>query len=210
MKVIIFGASGTVGKHLIQQALEQGHEVSTFSRDISKLNEFDHPKLYKIQGDVLHKEAVEKAIIGKEAVIVVLGAGANRKSVVRSIGTQHIIQAMEKTGINRLICQSTLGAGNSYSNLNFFWKYIMFGWFLKPVFLDHQQQERFVTQSNLNWTIVRPGAFTDGPQTKNYQHGFSPSHRSLKLKISRADIAHFILQQLYSNHYLFKSPGLSY
>lgn len=210
MKVIIFGASGTVGKHLVQQALDQGHQVDAFCRNIDKLNAFEHTNLNKIKGDVFHLKEVQQAVRGKDAVLIVLGSGKSRKSTVRSVGTKNIIQAMQEQAVQRLICQSTLGAGDSQGNLNFFWKYIMFGWLLKPVFLDHELQESYVTKSNLDWTIVRPGAFTDGPKTSNYQHGFSPSERSLQLKISRADISEFILQQLDSTNYLRQTPGLSY
>jgi putative NADH-flavin reductase len=86
----------------------------------------------------------------------------------------------------------------------------MFGWFLKEAFKDHELQEQYVKESNLDWTLVRPGAFTDGKATGNYRHGFSPDDRSTRLKISRADIAMFILMQLNSNEYLRKAPGLSY
>ena len=86
----------------------------------------------------------------------------------------------------------------------------MFGWFLKQVFLDHELQEEYVMNSGLDWTIVRPAAFTDGEKTENYRHGFSANDKSVKLKIARADVADFILQQLGSSIYLFKSPGLSY
>lgn len=210
MKVVIFGASGSVGKHLVQQALNKGHQVDAFCRNIDKLDTFEHKSLNKIKGDVFHLKEVEKAVKGKDAILVVLGSGKSRKSTVRSVGTQNIIQAMQKQGVRRLICQSTLGAGDSQGNLNFFWKYIMFGWLLKPVFLDHERQEYYVTKSHLDWTIVRPAAFTDGSRTSKYQHGFSPTNRSLQLKISRADVSDFILQQLESKNYLLQTPGLSY
>ena len=61
---------------------------------------------------------------------------------------------------------STLGAGDSQGNLNFFWKNIMFGWFLKNIFLDHELQEQYVRNSALDWTIVRPGAFTSGEKNR--------------------------------------------
>ncbi|MBL4669387.1 MAG: NAD(P)H-binding protein [Flavobacteriales bacterium] len=108
------------------------------------------------------------------------------------------------------MCQSTLGAGDSNNNLNFFWKRIMFGWFLKQVFLDHELQEKHVRNSTLDWTIVRPAAFTDGKKTENYLHGFNPNDKSTKLKISRADVAHFILKQVADKKYLHQTPGLSY
>ena len=86
----------------------------------------------------------------------------------------------------------------------------MFGWFLKAAFKDHEIQEQYVRESNLDWTIVRPAAFTDGPQTELYKHGFPPTTKSLSLKISRADVAHFMLQQISSTRYLHQTPGLSY
>jgi putative NADH-flavin reductase len=162
------------------------------------------------QGDVLHLEEVSKAITGQDVVCVVLGAGKNRKSNIRSLGTKNIITAMKEQGISRLICQTTLGAGDSMGNLNFIWKHIMFGWYLKDVFLDHELQEQYVKESGLDWTIIRPGAFTNGAHTGTYRHGFDPNDRTLSLKISRADVADFILRQLGNDNYLHQTPGLSY
>jgi putative NADH-flavin reductase len=210
MRVIVFGSTGTVGKHLIEQSLEKGHNVSAFCRNANDLVEFAHPNLSFAEGDVFNKNDVNQSVEDKEVVIIALGSGKNRKSVVRSQGTKNIIEAMKTNGVKRLICQTTLGAGNSNGNLNFFWKHIMFGWFLKQVFLDHELQERYVTNSGLDWTIVRPAAFTDGAKTKNYQHGFGANDKSLSLKISRADVADFILKQVADQIYLHKTPGLSY
>ena len=210
MKVIVFGSTGTVGKHLIRQALEKDLEVKAFSRDISKWRDFNHSNLKIHTGDVFDKEEVHNAIEGQDVVVVVLGSGKSRKSAVRSEGTRNIIEAMKATGVRRLVCQTTLGAGSSRGNLNIFWKYIMFGWWLKEVLLDHELQEKYIMDSKLDWTIVRPGAFTDGQKTGKYRHGFSHADRSVKLKISRADVADFILRQLHSALYLHQSPGISY
>ena len=210
MKVVVFGATGTIGRHVIEQSLEKGHQVLAFCRDASKLNEFRHPNLSMIEGDVLDQNDVDRAVLDQEVVIVALGSGKSRKSSVRSEGTKNIVEAMKKSGVDRLICQSTLGTGESNDNLNFFWKRIMFGWYLKQVFLDHELQEQYVRNSGLNWTIIRPSAFTNGERTANYLHGFNPKDRSLKLKISRADVADFILKQVCDNTYLHKAPGLSY
>ena len=65
-------------------------------------------------------------------------------------------------------------------------------------------------QSRLDWTIVRPGAFTDGERTGQYRHGFPGTDNTTKLKISRADVADFMLKQLVDDTYLHKTPGLSY
>jgi len=209
-KVIIFGATGSIGKQLIQQNLEQGNKVTAFCRTVSKLDGFNHPNLKIHVGDVFNESDINKGMKGQEVVLIALGSGNKRKSFVRSVGTQNIIKAMKENGVRRLICQSTLGTHESNSNLNFFWKYIMFGWYLKQIFEDHELQEEYVKASELDWTIVRPGAFTDGEKTETYRHGFSPTDRTVTLKISRADVADFILKQISSSEYLFKTPGLSY
>ncbi len=207
MKLLIFGSTGSIGRLLIKQALEQGHTVTAFTRDATKVN-IKHNNLQVTRGDVMDPASVERAIKGHEVVLCSLGAG--RKGTVRSEGTRNIISSMEKVGVRRLICQSTLGVGDSWGNLNVFWKYIMFGLLLRPAYADHVRQEDYVRQSRLDWTIVRPGAFTDGERTGKYRHGFSCTDRTTKIKISRADVADFMLKQLIDDTCLHKTPGLSY
>ncbi|MEM1255569.1 MAG: SDR family oxidoreductase [Cyanobacteria bacterium P01_H01_bin.21] len=209
MKLLIFGATGTVGSQVVEQALTQGHTVTAFSRNPQKLDT-QHPNLKYFQGDVMDFAAVEQAVQGQDAVVCVLGSGQKLTGTVRSEGTQNIVKAMEQSGIRRFICQSTLGAGDSWGSLNFYWKYIMFGLILRNVFADHQRQENGVKQSQLDWTIVRAGSFIDGECTGQYRHGFPGTDATSKLKISRADVADFILKQLTDNTYLHKTPSLSY
>lgn len=207
MKIIVFGASGTIGQHVIKQALDDGHQVTAFARDISKIS-VTHEKLSKVAGDVMNPVSVDSAIPGHDVVLVVLGAG--RKGGVRATGTRNVIQAMKAHDMKRLICQSSLGVGDSRINLNFFWKYIMFGLLLRPAYADHELQEQYVRKSELDWTIVRPGAFTDGARTGEYRHGIFAVEDRPALKISRADVAEFLLKQLADLRYLHQAPGLSY
>ena len=209
MKLVVFGATGSIGEKVVEQALDQGCIVTAFARFPAKLD-IQHPRLRLFQGDVMNLLSVEQAIQGQDAVVCVLGSGKSLNSTVRSEGTRQIIQAMEQAGVRRLICQSTLGAGDSWNNLDFYWKYVMFGFILRKVFADHQLQERYVTQSHLDWTIVRPGAFIDGPRTGSYRHGFPGNDKTSALKIARADVADFLLKQLTTDMYLGKAPGLSY
>lgn len=208
MKVIVFGATGTIGKLSVQQMLEDGHEVTAFARNPDKF-EAAHPKLTLFPGDATKEAIVASAIKGHDAVVVTLGSGMSRKSVIRSVGTMNVILGMQAHGVERLICQSTLGAHESWSNLNFFWKRIMFGLLLRPVFLDHELQEKLVRASGLNWTIVRPGAFSDGPATHAFKENFKPTDRSLTLKIARADIANFLSRQLSDLRYARRAVGIS-
>ena len=184
MKLIIFGATGTIGRHLVDQALSQQHQVTAFARKPDALK-LVHQNLTRQPGDVLDRGAVTDAVHGHDAALIALGAG--RKGTVRSVGTKHVVEAMERHGVRRLVCQTTLGAGNSRPVLNFFWKRIMFGFLLREAYADHEAQEALIEQSDLDWIVVRPGAFTNGAATGAYKHGFPPTEKNLKLKISRAD-----------------------
>ena len=207
MNVLVIGATGTIGRQLVKQTLNEGNSVTALVRDLSKLN-IEHPSLEVVTGDVLNQPSLSRVMPGHDAVMVALGAGM--KGGIRATGTQNVIQAMKKNGIKRLICLSSLGVGESRGNLNFFWKYIMFGVLLRRAMKDHIAQENYVRKSELDWTIVRPAAFTDGEATGIYQHGFGPKKKGLTLKISRADVAHFFVNQLKDRNYLLASPGLSY
>ena len=207
MRLLVFGSTGSVGVRVVEQALDLGHVVGAFTRDPEKLD-VEHPNLRVFQGDVMDASSVEEAIREQEVVLCSLGAG--RKGIVRSEGTRNIVRAMQEAGVRRLICQTTLGVGDSRDNLNFFWKYIMFGALLRPAYEDHVLQEDYVKRSGLDWTVVRPGAFTDGGHTGKYRHGFASTDRSIKLKISRADVADFMLRQITDDTYLHQTPGVSY
>ncbi len=206
MNVLIFGATGSVGRQLVVQALTQKHTVTAFTRTPANLGA-ERSNLRIVQGDVLDLASVERAMPGQDAVLCALGAG--RKGTVRAEGTRNIIRAMDGAGVRRLVCQTTLGVGESWGNLNFFWKRVMFGLVLRPAFADHVQQEAYIKQSDLEWTIVRPGAFTAGAQTGVYRHGFEATDKT-KLQISRADVADFMLKQLTDETYVRQTPGLSY
>ncbi|MEL7475157.1 MAG: SDR family oxidoreductase [Cyanobacteria bacterium J06555_12] len=209
MNVVIFGATGGVGQQVVEQALAQGHTVTAFARNPAKLD-IEHPQLKRVRGDVLNLPDVEHAVRDQDAVVCTLGSGQKLAGTVRSEGTRHIIQAMQHFGIRRFICQTTIGIGDSWGSLNFYWKYIMFGFILRHVFADHERQEHDVETSGLEWTIVRPGAFVEGDRTGQYRHGFPGTDKTSKLSISRADVADFILKQLGDRSYLHQAPSLSY
>ena len=208
MKAIVFGATGSIGHLTVDALLKAGHTVTAFARNPEKL-EIKNTKLIYSSGDVLNRMDVLEAIKGHDAVFITLGSGMSRKSIVRSRGTLNVINAMQTQGISRLVCQSTLGAHESWSNLNFWWKHVMFGAIIKPVFKDHELQENLIHASGLDWTIVRPSAFMDGPATGSFKENFSSSERNLSLKISRADVATFLSQQLDNTSYLGCAVSIS-
>lgn len=205
MNVTIFGASGTIGRLVVEHALAEGHHVTAFTRDAARVT-VAHDRVQVVEGDVTDPAACLPAVKGADAVVVVLGAG--RKGEVREAGTRAVVAAMEQAGVRRLVCQSTLGVGSSRANLDLLWKYVMFGALLRPAYADHVRQEQVVKESDLDWTIVRPSAFADqspGP----VRHGFGGSERGLRLKIGRDDLAAFLLAQVEDQTYLRRAVSVS-
>ncbi len=209
MKVIIFGSTGSTGRQVVKQALDQGHDVTAFARNPEKLD-LKHKKLRVIKGNVLELPSVEQAILGQDVVLCTLGLPAMDKSNLRANGTKNIIRAMEKTGVKRLICQSSEGVGDSRATLPFLMKFLIVPFVLRRAFADHEIQENHIKESRLDWIIARPAALTDGELTGSYQHGNSAESKSLTFKISRADTADFMLKQVADNRYLYQTPIVSY
>jgi uncharacterized protein YbjT (DUF2867 family) len=205
--VIVFGATGRSGRAVVARLLERGHSVTAFVRNPEKI-EAGNYGVRVATGDVLDAETVEPAIRGHDAVISCLGAGL--KGRVRSEGTRNIITAMHAAGVRRLLSQSSLGVGDSRQNLNAYWKHLMFGLLLRNAYRDHHIQERYIRESGLDWTILRPGALTDGPVTGNYVHGFPSTERRISLKLSVADLADFAVRELEEPQYIGGDPALSY
>ncbi|MEM7029757.1 MAG: SDR family oxidoreductase [Chloroflexota bacterium] len=206
--ILIFGATGSIGRQLVDQALEQGHMVTAFVRDPQKLA-VNHQNLNIVKGNVLQANSVSQAMGGQDVVLTALGSSPWKNTNVRAEGIKHIVNAMEKCGLQRLISLSTLGTGNSWHIIPLKYK-ILFSTILRKAFVSHEHQETTIKQSKLDWTIVRPGAFEDSDQTGEYRHGFPLTDKTIKATISRADVADFMLKQLNDDTYLRQSPGLSY
>ena len=103
MKIAVFGATGKVGQHLVDQALERGDEVTVFVRDAFKLTIQRHERLKVVQGDVLDPKVVEQAVVGTDAVLSALGHTKTSTKDVLTEGTKNIIAAMDKHGVRRLV-----------------------------------------------------------------------------------------------------------
>ena len=205
MKLIVFGATGNVGLEVVKQALEKGYEVTAFVRDPSKLAVEDE-KLQIITGDVLDLAAVTSAVQGQEAVICSLGSSSLGKTSIRVDGTATIIKAMNENKVQRLIVVSAMGTGDSWSSLSSSSKMI-YKTMLRHARADHEKQETEVKDSGLQWTIVRPSGLSDGPVTGSYDVGKNiPAKTS---RISRADVAHFILQELQDNAFVGQTPTIT-
>jgi len=210
MKLLIIGATGGTGQQLVKQALEQGHILTVLVRDPKKVK-VTHSNLHVVKGDVLDLNSVRNAVAGQAAVLSALG---HRKYFIKtsilSVGTKNIIHAMNEQGISRFICITSLGINDSRFKLGLYYTLFVIPFIIFFYFRDKAKQERLIKESNLSWTIIRPGQLTNGKKRGSYKHGLNVGNYILTKMISRADVADFILKELSENRYLHKTPGIVY
>ncbi len=207
-RILVVGATGGTGRRLVAQALERGYVVTALVRDPSRL-EVDHPQLTVMRGDVLDEGSVDAAVRGQDAVLSALGHkryfGPTR---ILSDGTRNIVRAMEKHGVARLVCETSLGIGDSAGRMGLSYTFFIIPVILPFYFWDKTRQERVVAGSGVEWVIVRPGALTDGERRGRCRHGLGIGSLLRTVRIARADVADFMLDQLESDTYLGTAPGV--
>ena len=203
MKITVFGASGRTGLLLVFQALNQGHEVTAYARNASKIT-ITHKNIRVIEGELDDYTKISEAVTGQDVVMCALGIGKNKPSTVLSDATKLILQAMEESGVSRFICMSSAGVlGNDGG---FWFGRIIMPLFLKHVFDDKKRQIEVIKHSSVIWVIIRPVGLTDSPKTGRYaiNEGL-PTSKS----IPRADVADFMLKLMSDKKYDFKLPAIS-
>src|SRR5580698_4760836 len=116
MKILVLGSTGKTGLELLEQGLEDGHEVTAFARRPEAVA-LKHAKLRVLKGDILDRASVTAAVEGQDAVLSALGVRQLGANTVLSDGTRNVIQAMQQSGVRRLIVESSLGVGDSAGQL---------------------------------------------------------------------------------------------
>ena len=207
-RVLIVGATGGTGRRLVAQALGRGYVVTALVRDPSKL-QVDHPQLTVLRGDVLDPASVEAAVRGQDAVLCALG---HRRyflpTRILSDGTRNLLAAMHTHGVPRLVCETSLGIGDGAGRMGAYYTLFVVPVILPLYFWDKTRQERLIARSNVEWVIVRPGALTNAPPRGRAVHGRRVGDFLRTVRISRADVADFMLDQLVSDAYLRTAPGV--
>jgi len=209
-RLLIVGATGGTGRQLVAQALERGYLVTALVRDPSKL-QIDHAQLTVIQGDVLDEASIEAAMRGQEAVVSALGHKRYfYPTRILSEGTRNILRAMETHRVSRLVCETSLGIGDSAGRMGLYYTLFTIPVVLPFYFWDKTRQERMIAESNLEWVIVRPGVLTNADKRGRFYHGRQVGSFFRTVRISRADVADFMLNQLASDRYLRAAPGVAW
>lgn len=210
MKVLVLGATGGTGREVVTQALRQGHDVTAFVRDPRKMTSPDRRLRVAVGSATDDEGAVARAVSGQDVVVSALGRRTSFRSsglIARSMRV--IVPAMESQGVKRLIVVSAYGVGDSGRDAPLLPR-LMYGLLLRDIFADKKAGEDYLRRSDLDWTLVYPVALTNGPRTGTYRVGERLELRGILPRISRADVADFILAQLGSAAYRRKVAVVAY
>ncbi|HEY5835327.1 NAD(P)-dependent oxidoreductase [Streptomyces sp.] len=216
MRILVLGANGATGRLIVAQALDAGHEVTAFVRAAAKAPA-PRPGLRVVIGEVTSGQSgqsgqsghntVTAAVTGQDAVISALGSERSLKgllapTVIRE-ATALVVRAMEQAGVGRLVFLSAFGVGDTARRAPAPLR-LMYGVFLGRVFADKSAGERVLRASRLEWTLVYPVMLTNGPRTRGYRHGENLQPTGLA-KVSRADVADFMLRETAEREYVRKT-----
>lgn len=184
--------------------------MSAFVRDREALA--DHRDIRIIQGDVFDPATVAEAILGHRAVLSALGSRTLKKSSLLEHAVPIIVAGMQQDYVSRLIVLGASGTQPGYgkyqTGLSRMALWLIEHTFLRHPFADQAAQERLLAASDIDYTIVRPPRLTDGPLTRSYRvvpDALPPGGR----RISRADTAHFMLQQLTDPRFHRQGPYIA-
>jgi putative NADH-flavin reductase len=209
MKVLIIGAAGRTGRLLVEQALAQGHDVTALVRTPAKV-QTRHPRLRVLQGDILNPASVDAVVAGQDAILSSLGTRQwLRPTALFSQGTGNLLKAMSRHGVRRLICITGVGVRDTRGHGPFIYENFLFPLFTKRVYEDKDRQEELIRRSDREWILVRPGLLTNGPATGKFRV-LTHLRGATIGRISRADVAAFMLAQLVSSRYVRQAPVVTY
>jgi putative NADH-flavin reductase len=220
MKLTIFAATGGIGQHVLEQAVAADHDVTAVVRNPKKLS--TQVRAVTADLDAADPAVLESAVDGADAVLSGLGPRSNSDAGIVSRGTRVVVQAMQATGVRRIVVVSAAPIGTvpspgrpkppKHDPGDGFFMRNLFGPLVKAALRKHYADlalmEDVLRDSGLDWTIVRPPRLTNGPLTGTYRTAYGQNVRS-GILVSRADVAHLMLRALEQPETIKQTIGIA-
>jgi putative NADH-flavin reductase len=203
MNILIIGAGGGIGHEAVLLALQEGHHVVAVLRNPAKLP-LTHPNLSIVKGDILQPSTFEQHLREVDFTISAIGvSGANffndKPTTLYSEGNASLVSAMQRVGAKRALFISASAVEISPVlpfYVRFVAKYIIQK-ILRHMYADLRTMEVTIKATSLDWTIIRPPQLTNGPVTGRYRSAVNAFLKNA-LKISRADVAHYMIHNAFN------------
>ncbi|MCS3552389.1 MULTISPECIES: NAD(P)-dependent oxidoreductase [unclassified Sphingobacterium] len=193
MNIGIIAAGAGIGLHAVKQAVEKGHMVTALSTNTDQLA--THPNFIKIKGSATVSEDLKNTIKNTDAVLITVGTKNKKATTLFSDVAKALISVTADMNFSSPVLVITgFGAGESKGYLSFF-MHTVISLFLNDQYNNKTIMEDLITGSAIKWEIVRPGMLTDGELTSSYR--VLPNlKKGMKVrKISRADVAQFLITE---------------
>jgi len=214
MKVLILGATGRTGKFVLKEALEKGYEVHVLVRNDEHIQENENLNIF--MGTPVDKTILSQASDGCDSIISVLNISRTSDFPWAKLRTpptflsnvmQHVIEVSKANKIKRVIVCSAWGVDTSNKEIPFWFRWMIDYSNIGAAYTDHEQQEKIIKNSDLNWTIVRPVGLISGRRKKvRVSYDYTPKP---KLTISRRSVAAFMVNALEDYRLIGKLPVIS-
>jgi uncharacterized protein YbjT (DUF2867 family) len=190
MNLLILGATGPTGRHVVDLALQSGDTITVLARRPESLDDLAG-QVIVVAGDATSHEDVAKAMIGQDVVISTLGRSTSvRADDLFTRAAAAVIGAAKDVGVSRLVWLSSFGVGDTYRSASAVQK-VMYRTFLRNIYANKELSEQEIRSSGLDWTLVYPTTLTKGPAKRTYRVGERLSMKGHPT-ISRADVADFM------------------
>ncbi|QNP70821.1 NAD(P)H-binding protein [Streptomyces roseirectus] len=210
MKLTVLGATGGIGKEIVRQALDAGHEVTAVVRDPARLP-VTGARLDVVRADLTDPEALRPALAGRDAVLSGLGPRGRGDAGIAARLTRTALAAMESTDVRRFLLVSASPVGPAPADdgpLDRFMRSAVSA-VLRPVYDDLREMEADVARSAVDWTSVRPPRLQDKPVTGVYRKVIGGFPRAGRF-IGRADVAHAMLAMIEEAGTVKQGVGVAY
>jgi putative NADH-flavin reductase len=208
MKITVIGASAGLGLETVKRALQRNHEVTTLSR--SEVPMSNTSNLACIYGNALDKKDVISALSDADAVIVTLGTRKDMNQTTLFSDFANLLIDVQKSSGSKatFLIVTGFGTGDSGNYVGWFVK-LFLKYFLKDVYANKALMEESISNSDMNWIIVRPGRLLDKPVTEKYRVETS-LYKGINIGgINRSDVADYLVKQAERPYDLKKFVGLS-
>jgi uncharacterized protein len=208
MNLIIFGATGMVGRQLVQQALFKGHHVKAFGRNVHTTDYLEKENLTLVQGALFDEKEVFNAIKGCDAVLSAIGGAVDGTDKARTLGMKNIIKQMDKAAVKRIVAIGGRGVLNADENSllidqeDYPAEYV-------PVGLEHKKAYESLKASDLDWTFVCPPNIIDAGPTGHYTTKADYVPDKDNYRINAGDLSMFMLNEIEKNEYIKHRVGIS-
>jgi putative NADH-flavin reductase len=202
MKLFVLGASGQLGRLIAGEAMIRGHTVTGQSRHPGRVP----PGAWPAVGSPLDTGLLARMLPGHDAVVFALGVDHNGPTTLFSDTTRLLIPAMQAAGVHRLVAITGIGAAETRGHGGWFYNNIIYPLFTRHRYADKSVQEELIAASSLDWTIVRPGPFADGPLNGDL-HAIWPLAGDVQVNaVTREEVAEFVIDIVEQHRWAHARP----